>query len=233
MKNKKKILIGLYIIIAVLIIVIICIIFKDKIYNKNNSNELKISQEEIKVNNSNNQKNMNVNKNINMDLAETCESAKIKTNYGEIEIKFYNEKAPMTVANFCTLAKKGFYNGIRFHRVIKDFMIQVGDPNSKDLTKKNVWGTGGPGYQFEDELPKRGEYKLGSVAMANAGPNTNGSQIFIVSGENGVQLPPLYALFGEVVKGMEIVNKIQNVETEMSDRPVKDVLIESVEVIEK
>ncbi|MCK4635720.1 MAG: peptidylprolyl isomerase [Candidatus Moranbacteria bacterium] len=170
---------------------------------------------------------------INMDLAKTCQGAKIKTNQGLIEIKFYNEQAPTTVANFCTLSSEGFYDGIRFHRVIKDFMIQAGDPNSKDLTKKNSWGMGGPDYKFKDELPKAGEYKLGSLAMANSGPNTNGSQFFIISGEAGVGLPPLYTLFGEVITGMEIVDAIQNVETEGSDRPINDVIIEGIEVLEK
>lgn len=209
-------------------------LIKNTIYSKEEINTYFKNLKEGENNNLNNQKNMEeVNKNIDMNLAETCESAKIITNYGEIDIKFYNNKAPVTVANFCTLAKKDFYNGVRFHRVISDFMIQAGDPNSKDLAKKNVWGTGGPGYQFKDELPRTGEYKLGSIAMANAGANTNGSQFFIVSGEAGVQLPPMYSLFGEVTKGMEIVDKIQNVETEVNDRPVKDVIIESVKIVEK
>lgn len=168
-----------------------------------------------------------------MSSEKMCQGAKMKTNQGTIQIKFYNEKAPETVANFCSLAKEGFYDGIRFHRVIKDFMIQAGDPNSKDLAKKNSWGMGGPGYKFKDELPQPGEYKLGSLAMANSGPNTNGSQFFIVSGPAGVQLPPLYSLFGEVVEGMEIVDAIQNVETGARDIPVEDVIIEGIEVLEK
>lgn len=169
----------------------------------------------------------------NMKSEKVCQGVKLNTNKGVIEFVFYRDKAPKTVENFCKLSEEGFYDGIRFHRVIKDFMIQAGDPNSKDLTKKNVWGTGGPGYKFEDELPKVGEYKLGSLAMANAGPNTNGSQFFIVSGQAGVQLPPLYSLFGEVIEGMDIVDAIQNVETGVRDVPVEDVIIESVEIIEK
>lgn len=245
MENKKVVLTGFYVVIVILVLVIIyCLVNKD---NPNSNKKFEVKEEKVlsdkkdektvSVKNNqpnNNQKNMNeVNKNIDMSLAETCSQVKIKTNQGEIDIKFYNEKAPVTVANFCTLAKKGYYDGIRFHRVIKDFMIQAGDPNSKDLAKKSSWGTGGPGYKFEDELPKAGEYKLGSLAMANAGPNTNGSQFFIVSGEAGVQLPPLYSLFGEIVSGMDVVNKIQNVETGVRDIPVEDVIIESVEVVEK
>ncbi len=184
-------------------------------------------------NNLNKTEKMNTNENIDMSLAQTCQEAILKTNLGDITIKFDGEKAPATVANFCTLAKKNFYNGIKFHRVIDGFMIQTGDPKSKDDAQKDVWGTGDAGYKFKDELPKAGEYKLGSVAMANSGPNTNGSQFFIVSGQSGVGLPPLYSLFGEVTKGMDVVEKIQKVETEekgIKDRPVKPVVIEKVEL---
>lgn len=159
---------------------------------------------------------------INMDFAKTCKKATIKTNKGDITIAFYNAQAPVTVANFCTLADKGFYDGLIFHRVIKDFMIQGGDPTGT--------GTGGPGYKFKDELPKAGEYKLGSIAMANSGPNTNGSQFFIVTGNAGTSLPPLYSLFGEVVSGIDTATKIQEVETGANDRPVDEVKIESVEL---
>ena len=177
-----------------------------------------------------NQQNDNNATNINMEFAQTCEQATLKTNMGDIVIELYGDKAPTTVANFCTLADKGFYDGIKFHRVIDGFMIQAGDPQSKDDAKKNLWGTGGPGYEFKDELPQPGEYKLGSVAMANAGPNTNGSQFFIVSGPSGVNLPPAYSLFGEVIEGMDVVEKIQKVETETNDRPVSPVVIEKVEL---
>lgn len=159
---------------------------------------------------------------IDMSLAQTCTGATVTTNKGVISLKLYGEKAPIAVANFCTLAKKGFYDGVIFHRVIEGFMIQGGDPTGT--------GTGGPGYTFEDELPSAGEYKLGSLAMANAGPNTNGSQFFIVSGPNGVQLPPLYGLFGEVVEGMDIVSTIETVETAAMDKPVEDVVIENIEL---
>ena len=156
-------------------------------------------------------------------LAKTCTGAKITTNKGVVEIKLYGDKAPKTVANFCTLAQKGFYEGVIFHRVIKDFMIQGGDPTGT--------GTGGPGYKFEDELPQAGEYKIGSLAMANSGPDTNGSQFFIVSGQNGVTLPPSYSLFGEVTTGLDVVEAIQNSETGAMDKPTKDIVIEKVEAI--
>jgi cyclophilin family peptidyl-prolyl cis-trans isomerase len=159
-----------------------------------------------------------------MDLAETCQSAKITTSQGVIEIKFYNEKAPTTVANFCTLAKKGFYDGVRFHRVIQDFMIQTGDPNSKDLNKSSAWGMGDPGYKFKDELPQAGEYKLGSVAMANSGPNTNGSQFFITVAP-AKWLNGGYTIFGEVINGQDVVRKIENVTTDPGDRPMFDTKI--------
>ncbi len=166
---------------------------------------------------------------IKMNLAEKCKGATIVTNFGEIKIKFYGHKAPLAVANFCTLAEKDFYNDVKFHRVIKDFMIQGGDPKSKkEYSRENVWGTGGPGYRFADELPAPGEYKLGSVAMANSGKDTNGSQFFIVSGPAGISLPPKYSLFGEVVEGMDVVNKIQNLKTDVRDRPVEDVIIKEV-----
>lgn len=178
--------------------------------------------------NNSQQSNMNdIPKEINMELAQTCKGATIKTNKGNITLKFYGEKAPITVANFCTLAKKGFYDNLTFHRIVKDFMIQGGDPTGT--------GSGGSGYKFKDELPAKGEYKLGSIAMANSGPDTNGSQFFIVSGNDGVALPPLYSLFGEVTEGMDTIEKIQNVETTMSEmgeksKPVEDIIIDSIEL---
>lgn len=202
------------------------------------SSENKSTRENNKNNNkTTNQMNDKENSNIDMKLAKTCQSVTLDTTMGKIKIKLYGDKAPMTVANFCTLAKKGFYDGVKFHRVIDGFMIQAGDPKSKDNSLKSEWGTGGPGYKFKDELPQAGEYKLGSVAMANSGPNTNGSQFFIVSGQAGVNLPPLYSLFGGVTEGMDVVEKIQKVATEekgIKDRPVEDVIIKSaVPEIEK
>jgi cyclophilin family peptidyl-prolyl cis-trans isomerase len=141
---------------------------------------------------------------------------------GTIVIALDAINAPRTVNNFVYLAGYHYYDGIIFHRIINGFMCQGGDPTGT--------GTGGPGYRFGDELPKPGQYQIGSVAMANAGPNTNGSQFFIVSGASGVSLPPAYALFGQVVKGLDIVDAMQNVPTARGDRPIDDVVINSVTI---
>lgn len=149
----------------------------------------------------------------------------IKTNLGEIQFETYDADAPKTVNNFIALANKGFYDGLIFHRVIKGFMIQGGDPDGN--------GTGGPGYKFEDELnPQTESYKAGyikgTVAMANAGPNTNGSQFFIML-EN-YPLPNNYTIFGKVVKGQEVVDKIGDTETDSGDKPLTPVIMEKVSV---
>lgn len=147
----------------------------------------------------------------------------IKTNFGEIEFETYDADAPKTVNNFITLAEKGFYNGLTFHRVIKGLMIQGGDPNGN--------GTGGPDYVFEDELNPNTEsykagYKKGVVAMANAGPNTNGSQFFIMLED--YPLPNNYTIFGKVIKGQEVVDAIGKVATGPNDKPLKPVIMEKV-----
>ena len=151
-------------------------------------------------------------------------TATMDTSLGTIVIALDAVKAPKTVNNFVFLALHHYYDGVIFHRIIGGFMCQGGDPTGT--------GRGGPGYQFEDELPKAGQYELGSIAMANAGPNTNGSQFFIVSGSDGVRLPPSYSLFGKVVKGMEVVEAMQNVPTGRGDRPNEDVVINSVTIAE-
>ncbi len=163
------------------------------------------------------------------DLLKEYSQAVIKTNHGDIKVKFYSNDAPLSVNNFLYLAKEGFYSGIKFHRVIKDFMIQGGDPLSKGADT-SVWGTGGPGYQFKDEI---NSHKLvaGSLAMANAGPGTNGSQFFIVTAPETPWLDGHHTNFGEVVSGMDVVKKIEAVATGANDRPVQDVVINSVELI--
>lgn len=162
-------------------------------------------------------------------LPDKITSATITTNKGIIEIAFATN-TPVTVQNFAKLAASGYYNGTRFHRVIKNFMIQGGDPLSKDLANKDRWGTGGPGYRFNDELTGNEQYPLGTLAMANAGPNTNGSQFFIVTAKPGYPLPPLYTVFGHVTKGIETANAIQDVSTDSADRPLQDVIVEKIEV---
>lgn len=192
---------------------------------KKNTEVLEAMREADKVNNINDKKMMEKDVPEQIDMANaSCKGATITTNQGVITVEFAGDKAPIAVANFCTLAKKNFYDGVIFHRVIKGFMIQGGDPDGT--------GRGGPGYRFPDELPAAGEYKVGSLAMANAGANTNGSQFFIVSGPNGVGLPPQYTLFGQVTEGLDIVEKIQNVQTGAADRPAEDVVIESVVIAE-
>jgi peptidylprolyl isomerase len=151
-------------------------------------------------------------------------TATLTTSLGEMKIALDAVAAPLTVNNFVFLARYRYYDGLIFHRVISGFMIQGGCPDSR--------GTGGPGYKFADELPKPGRYEIGSLAMANSGPNTNGSQFFVVTGSSGVGLPPLYSLFGKVVKGVEVAQAIQNVSKNRSDKPDTDVVIQSV-VIEE
>ncbi len=157
--------------------------------------------------------------------------AVIKTNLGDIKVSFYGTESPITVNNFLNLAKSGFYNGTKFHRVIKDFMIQGGDPNSKDDDWSND-GTGGPGYKFQDEF---NSHKLvrGSLAMANSGADTNGSQFFIVTAEATPWLDGKHTNFGEVVEGMDVVDKIEGVEKNENDHPLSDVIVENVELVEK
>jgi cyclophilin family peptidyl-prolyl cis-trans isomerase len=152
----------------------------------------------------------------------------IETNKGTIVFETYDADAPKAVNNFVTLAQKGFYDGVIFHRVIKGFMIQGGDPTGT--------GRGGPGYTFEDELnpntasAKEG-YRRGVVAMANAGPNTNGSQFFIMHAD--YPLPHNYTIFGKVVKGIEIVDAIATTQTGAGDKPVQDVVMKKVTVSQK
>lgn len=155
-------------------------------------------------------------------------TATLETNKGNIEIEFYKDDAPNTVDNFVTLAKKGFYDGVIFHRVIKGFMIQGGDPTGT--------GTGGPGYKFADELNQNTEsykngYTRGTVAMANAGPNTNGSQFFIMHVD--YPLPHNYTIFGKVISGLETVDAIAESKTNANDKPLEDVVIKKVTIDEK
>ena len=147
--------------------------------------------------------------------------ATIHTNHGPIEIELHDEDAPKTVDNFRKLADDGFYNGVIFHRVIPDFMIQGGDPTGT--------GTGGPGYTFEDEI---NDHKIvrGALAMANAGPNTNGSQFFIVTVAEAPWLDGKHTVFGKVVSGMDAVDAIEGQPTDARDKPLEDAKIERIEL---
>lgn len=152
----------------------------------------------------------------------------IKTNKGDIELMLFGDKAPKTVDNFITLAKDGFYDGTKFHRVIPDFMIQGGDPNSKG-DDTSIYGTGGPGYVFDDEI---NDQKLvrGVLAMANAGPGTNGSQFFIITAASTPWLDGAHTAFGKVIKGMEVVDEISAVERDGRDIPLDPVEVITVQV---
>ncbi|HUZ40770.1 MAG TPA: peptidylprolyl isomerase [Acidimicrobiales bacterium] len=158
-------------------------------------------------------------------IIDTAKSytATMVTSKGTLEILLDAIGAPTTVNSFVYLARWHYYDGIVFHRVIPGFVLQGGDPTGT--------GTGGPGYKFNDELPKPGRYELGSLAMANAGPHTNGSQFFVISGPDGMRLPPLYALFGKVVKGLDVVEAIEAIGTS-SGKPKETVVIESVTITE-
>jgi cyclophilin family peptidyl-prolyl cis-trans isomerase len=159
---------------------------------------------------------------VGIDLSKR-HSAEMVTSKGTMVLALDAIAAPRTVNNFVFLVRYHYYDGITFHRVIPGFMAQGGDPEGT--------GAGGPGYKFEDELPQAGKYQIGSLAMANAGPNTNGSQFFIISGSDGVRLPPQYALFGAVVSGGDVVTKIDALGTR-SGKPTEEVVIESVTIAE-
>ncbi len=151
----------------------------------------------------------------------------LKTNKGDIVIDFYDQQTPNTVNNFAKLAKSGFYDGVKFHRIIGNFMIQGGDPLTKEEDKKHMWGTGGPGYKFDDEIGPANANEPGTISMANAGRNTNGSQFFINVADNRF-LDSKHTVFGRVVKGLEVVNAIASVRTNPYDQPLEPVVIESV-----
>ena len=148
-------------------------------------------------------------------------TATMETSMGTLVIALDAINAPLSVNNFVFLAAHHYYDGVVFHRIINGFMCQGGDPTGT--------GRGGPGYRFNDE-PVKQRYQIGSLAMANAGPNTNGSQFFLISGPSGVNLPPQYNHFGQVVKGLEIVDAMQRVSTDRSDRPGTEVVINSVTI---
>lgn len=159
-----------------------------------------------------------------IDVKKTY-TATLATDAGDIEVELDAKKAPKTVNNFVVLARYKYYDGLTFHRVIQDFMAQGGDPAGD--------GSGGPGYTFEDELPEQGEYKVGSVIMANRGPDTNGSQFFIVTGDNGVSLPPMYSLFGQVTEGQDALDKIEADGSVEDTAPAKVHTIKNVTITEK
>jgi cyclophilin family peptidyl-prolyl cis-trans isomerase len=156
-----------------------------------------------------------------IDPAKTY-TALLKTSKGDLTVKFDPVKAPGTVNNFVALALNKYFDGVPCHRIIPSFVVQCGDPTGS--------GTGGPGYKFADELPQQGEYKIGSLAMANSGPNTNGSQFFIITGQQGVDLPPSYSLFGEVTAGADTTLKALDAVGSAAGTPSEAILIQSVTI---
>ena len=159
---------------------------------------------------------------------EKTYKAVLETTKGNMAIKLFVKDAPITVNNFIFLARQGFYNNTKFHRIIKDFMIQGGDPTGT--------GRGGPGYTFKDELPITKDYKRGIVAMANAGPNTNGSQFFIMTKDT--PLPKRYVIFGELIDGFDTLDKIANTPVENNgmgeiSKPIENVYIKTIDIQEK
>ena len=162
---------------------------------------------------------MNINESVNY-------SAVIETSLGSIEIELFTDIAPITVNNFVNLSKDGYYDNVIFHRVIKGFMIQGGDPSGTGHGEMGKY----PGYEFQDELNNPMQYEKGIVAMANRGPNTNGSQFFIMHVD--YPLPYDYTIFGKVSNGIDVVDAIANVQTGDMDKPVDDVVINSVDIKE-
>ena len=155
--------------------------------------------------------------------------ATLHTNHGDIIIQLMDAVAPKTVENFIKLAKSGYYDGTKFHRVIAGFMIQGGDPLTKDDSMQGRWGTGGPGYTFADEIHAENKNAVGTIAMANAGPDTNGSQFFINTSNNNF-LDSKHTIFGKVIAGAEAVSSIEKVATNPSDRPIEPVVISSITI---
>jgi len=164
-------------------------------------------------------------------MNENNQFVTLETSLGNIELELFTSQAPKTVENFIKLAQSGFYNGTKFHRVIKDFMIQGGDPYTKG-EETSVYGTGGPGYKFADEQNDL-QMVRGMLAMANSGPNTNGSQFFIVTAKETPWLNGLHTIFGRVISGMDVVDAVENSETNANDLPIIPIIINNITVLKK
>lgn len=185
----------------------------EKTLEEDKTQEKKIEDPKPTITNNNNKKIMH---------------ATLHTSKGDITLEL-NTTTPETVENFVKLAKEGFYDGTKFHRVIKGFMSQGGDPLSKDNTKEAQWGTGGPGYKFADEITASNKNNKYTISMANAGPNTNGSQFFINAADNNF-LDTKHTVFGHVTAGIDVAEAINNVPTDPDDRPLTPVVIKSITV---
>jgi cyclophilin family peptidyl-prolyl cis-trans isomerase len=188
----------------------------ENVLNTETTNPITNQNEETKENITNNNQNKKM-------------QAIFQTNKGNFTIELFPNLAPKTVENFTKLAKEGFYNNTKFHRVIEGFMNQGGDPLSKDDAMESRWGTGGPGYQFQDEIHAENKNIIGTISMANAGPNTNGSQFFINVANNNF-LDTKHTVFGKVVSGLDVVLEINTVRTNEYDRPIDPVIINKIEL---
>jgi len=217
----KLLTISLGIISTILLIIFISMIFQN---NSVNVPTKIVNQTELK-------------QTINQKNTKMGNIAKFETNYGNFEIELFLDESPITAGNFKKLIQEGFYDKTRFHRVIKDFMIQGGDPNSKDLSKVNLWGTGGSGRVIADEFISGLSNVRGTLSMANSGPNSGSSQFFINVVDNTFldwdkqPAQSKHPVFAKVISGMDIVDKIVNVKTAQADRPAKEVLINKVSII--
>jgi cyclophilin family peptidyl-prolyl cis-trans isomerase len=192
--------------------------------NKQTEQLIENSVPEVKTEVNNLENNQELN-----NMEEQKQIVTLKTNQGDIKLELFIEQTPKTAGNFIKLASENFYDGVRFHRVIKGFMIQGGDPLSKDVANKMVWGTGDPGYKFADEFAPGLSNVRGTISMANSGPNTNGSQFFINTADN-VFLDGRHAVFGKVIEGMDVVDKIESTPKGERDIPVSDMIINDVEI---
>ena len=223
-------------IVIIVVVVLVILIYANGLFknttnaplNTTENTELTPEQMSQQIQNETNQNEVINNQNINNNQVENTKimTATLHTTKGDITIEF-NANTPNTVENFTKLAKEGFYNGTKFHRVIKGFMSQGGDPLSKDDTKQAYWGTGGPGYKFADEITATNKNDINTISMANAGPNTNGSQFFINAANNNF-LDTKHTVFGKVVAGADIALLINSVPTDPSDRPIDPVIIKSI-----
>lgn len=157
--------------------------------------------------------------------------ALIQTSMGNMKLELFEKRAPITTSNFINLAQSGYYDGTRFHRIIKNFMIQGGDPLTKDESKKQLWGTGGPGRTIKDEFHEELKHdKIGILSMANAGPDTGGSQFFITLAPTP-WLDGKHAVFGQLVEGEEVLQELGSVQTDPRDVPINDVMVEKVSIV--
>lgn len=208
-------------------------------YSSNQESEALIEQSIKEDSSSTTNLTNNLNNDMNQEILKKYSQAEFQTSLGNFTIEFFNDKMPITVANFLTLAEDGYFDGTKFHRVIKDFMIQGGDPLTKDDSQQSLWGTGGPGYAISDEhvADKELTNVIGTISMANSGPNSGGSQFFINVANNTfldfdkAPLSSKHPVFGKVIEGMDVIEKISQVKTTqpgMLDRPETPVVIKKI-----